>query len=85
MVASLATNASLMCARSPAQETDDGIARTKPEIIAIVVRSRHVETLRTADPINQTVNLAARPALVEDCDALSNAFARVHCCEGGGV
>jgi hypothetical protein len=28
------------------------------------------------------VDLAARPALVKNGDALSNAFARVHCCEG---
>ena len=44
--------------------------------------SRHVETLRAAHSVNHLVDLAARPALVKNGDALSNAFARVHCCEG---
>lgn len=38
----------------------------------------HVETLRAADPIHHSVDLATGSALVEDGDALSNAFARVH-------
>lgn len=65
-----------------AERTDgagDGVPSAKPEIIAMVGGSRHVETLWAADPINQSVNLAARSALVKDGDALSNAFARVHC------
>jgi len=38
----------------------------------------HVETLRAAHSVNHSVDLAAGSALVENGDALSNAFARVH-------
>jgi len=79
----LPTNQSIKLSAERTDGTGDGVPSAKPEIVAMVGGSRHVETLRTADPIHHSVNLAARSALVKDGDALSNAFARVHCCEGG--